>query len=64
VNIKKAIENNELVKLNTGYTITYTNESGETITITKNKGDELNPETDRLILEAIQKDIYDDYSPN
>jgi hypothetical protein len=53
VNIQQAIKNNETVKLNTGYTITYTNESGETITITKNRGDELNPETDKLILEAI-----------
>ncbi len=64
VNINHALKDNEPVKLHTGYTITYTNESGETITITKNKNDILNPETDKLILEAIQKDIYEDYKPD
>lgn len=64
VNIRKAIENNETIILNNGYTITYPNESGETITISKNTGDELNPETDRLILEAILNDINLDYKPN
>lgn len=63
VNIQQGIKNNESIKLHTGYTITYTNKSGETITITKNKDDVLNPETDRLILEAIQKDIFEDYNP-
>ena len=64
VNIKKALENNNSIILHNGYTITYTNKSGETITINKDIGDELNPETDRLILEAIQNDINSDYNSN
>lgn len=64
VNIKKGIENNEIIKLHNGYTLTYPNETGETITITKNPEDELNPETDLLVLNAIQNDINTDYKPN
>ncbi len=66
INIQRAVDGDEevKVKLLNGYTITYTNESGETITTTIDPNTVLNSKTDKLILQAIQKDISLDYPVN
>jgi len=55
INIQRAVDGDEevKVKLLNGYTITYTNESGETITTTIDPNTVLNSKTDKLILQAI-----------
>ena len=65
VNINRALESNGTITLNNGYTITYTNGSGETININVNPNETLdasNPDN-QLILAAIRADIASEYKP-
>jgi len=65
VNINRALESNGNITLNNGYTITYTNGSGETININVNPNETLdasNPDN-QLILATIRADIASEYKP-